>query len=141
TPQSAALRSLFFATTEMKREQSSAAAILPIKRLGILGGGLLGGGIASVAAIQAGLQVRIKDIQSAGVHHELKYSWELLSRKVKRRHITAAEREREVARITGGTDYRGFAACDLVIEAVFENLSLKQQMVQETEQHAAAHTI
>ncbi|WP_239954340.1 fatty acid oxidation complex subunit alpha FadJ [Pantoea sp. Z09] len=141
TPQSAALRSLFFASTALKKEGGAEAAPRPLRQIGVLGGGLMGGGIASVTAINAGLPVRIKDINLQGVNHALKASWDGLSKKVKRRHISAAQRQQQMARITGGVDYQGFTQRDLVIEAVFEDLPLKQQMVREVETHCAPHTI
>lgn len=141
TPESAALRSLFFASTAMKKEAGAEAEARPLRQIGVLGGGLMGGGIASVTAINAGLPVRIKDISLQGVNHALKAGWELLSQRVKRRHISPAQRQQQMARISGGIDYQGFAQRDLVIEAVFEDLALKQQMVREVETHCAPHTI
>lgn len=101
----------------------------------------MGGGIAWVTACKGGLPVRIKDINTQGINHALKYSWDLLETKVRRRHIKASERDKQLALISGSTDYRGFSHRDLVIEAVFEDLPLKQQMVAEVEQNCAAHTI
>lgn len=141
TPESVALRALFFATTAMKKERGGDATPRPIRSIGILGGGLMGGGIASVSAINAGLPVRIKDISLEGINHALKTSWDLLSKKVKRRQITPAQRQQQMARITGGVDYQGFARRDVVIEAVFEDLALKQQMVREIESHCQPQTI
>lgn len=141
TPESAALRSLFFASTAMKKEAMADAEPRELKRVGVLGGGLMGGGIASVTALKAGLPVRIKDINLRGVNHALQYSWDLLSQKVKRRQLKPAERQQQMARISGGTDYQGFGQCDVVIEAVFEDLALKQQMVAEIEQHCQPHTL
>jgi len=141
TPESVALRGLFFATTAMKKERGGDATPRPVHNIGILGGGLMGGGIASVSAINAGLPVRIKDISLEGINHALKTSWELLSKKVKRRQITPAQRQQQMARITGGIDYQGFARRDVVIEAVFEDLALKQQMVREIESHCQPQTI
>lgn len=141
TSESVALRGLFFATTAMKKEPGGDATPRPVRSIGILGGGLMGGGIASVSAINAGLPVRIKDISLEGVNHALKTSWDLLSKKVKRRHITPAQRQQQMARITGGIDYQGFARRDVVIEAVFEDLTLKQQMVREIESHCQPQTI
>lgn len=141
TPESVALRGIFFATTAMKKERGGEAEPATIKSVAILGGGLMGGGIASVTAINAGLPVRIKDISLEGVNHALKSSWELLSKKVRRRQLTPAQRQRQMARITGGTDYQGFSQRDVVIEAVFEDLALKQQMVSEVEAHCQPHTL
>ena len=141
TPESVALRGIFFATTTMKKERGGDAEPARVKSVAILGGGLMGGGIASVTAINAGLPVRIKDISLEGVNHALKTSWELLSKKVKRRQLTPAQRQQQMARITGGTDYQGFSQRDVVIEAVFEDLALKQQMVSEVEAHCQPHTL
>ncbi|EFP7034914.1 fatty acid oxidation complex subunit alpha FadJ, partial [Shigella dysenteriae] len=141
TPQSQALRSLFFASTEVKKDPGSDAPPAPLNSVGILGGGLMGGGIAYVTACKAGIPVRIKDINPQGINHALKYSWDQLEGKVRRRHLKASERDKQLALISGTTDYRGFTHRDLIIEAVFENLELKQQMVAEVEQNCAAHTI
>ncbi|WP_434745721.1 fatty acid oxidation complex subunit alpha FadJ [Candidatus Pantoea rara] len=141
TPESVALRGIFFATTAMKKERGGEAEPATIKSVAILGGGLMGGGIASVTAINAGLPVRIKDISLEGVNHALKSSWELLSKKVRRRQLTPTQRQQQMARITGGTDYQGFSQRDVVIEAVFEDLALKQQMVSEVEAHCQPHTL
>jgi len=123
TPQSQALRSLFFASTEVKKDPGSEAEPAPLDAIGVLGGGLMGGGIAFVSASKGKLPVRIKDINPKGINHALQYSWQLLDKKVKRRHIKASERDRELALISGTTDY------------------LKQQMVAEVEAHCAPHTI
>ncbi|WP_411900772.1 3-hydroxyacyl-CoA dehydrogenase NAD-binding domain-containing protein, partial [Salmonella enterica] len=74
-------------------------------------------------------------------NHALKYSWDLLETKVRRRHIKASELDKQLALISGSIDYRGFIPRDLVIEAVFEDLPLKQQLVSEVEQNCAAHTL
>jgi len=141
SPQSAALRGLFFASSALKKELGSDAAPRPLHSVAVLGGGLMGAGIASVSAIKGKLPVRIKDMTPEGINHALKYSWDLLSKQVARRQITSVQREREMARISGGTDYQGFRQQDIVIEAVFENLALKQQMVAEVEQFANTETI
>jgi 3-hydroxyacyl-CoA dehydrogenase/enoyl-CoA hydratase/3-hydroxybutyryl-CoA epimerase len=141
TPQSAALRGIFFASTELKKEQGGDAKPRPVHAVGVLGGGLMGGGIAYVTATKGQLPVRIKDIGNEGINHALKYSWDLLDKKVRRRHMKAAERQREMARISGGTDYHGFHSRDIVVEAVFEDLALKQKMVAEIEEYAAPHTV
>lgn len=139
TPQSAALRAIFFGTSEMKKERD--APPRGIHRIGVLGGGLMGGGIASVTAMRARLPVRIKDINNQGINHAMQYSWDLLSKKVKCRHIKPAERQQQISLISGGTDYQGFTQRDIVLEAVFEDLNLKQQMVADIEQHCGPNTI
>jgi 3-hydroxyacyl-CoA dehydrogenase/enoyl-CoA hydratase/3-hydroxybutyryl-CoA epimerase len=141
TPQSQALRYLFFASSEVKKDPGSDVSPGPLTAVGVLGGGLMGGGIAWATACKGGLPVRIKDISASGINHALKYSWDLLETRVRRRQISPGERDRQLALISGTTDYRGFARRDVIIEAVFEELSLKQQMVAEVEQNCAPHVI
>lgn len=142
TPVSRELRQIFFATTEMKKETGAGdTKPRPVQHVGILGGGLMGGGIAYVTAAKAGLPARIKDIREEGIVHALRYSYELLSKKVKRKHLTRAELEATMLRLSGSLDYSGFAKADVVIEAVFEDLSLKQKMVAEIEAVTGPDTI
>ncbi len=141
TPQSQALRSIFFASTDLKKDRGAEADPAPLNSIAVLGGGLMGGGIAYVTACKGGLPVRIKDIQAKGINHALKYSWDLLDKQVRRRYLRASERDRQLALISGATDYHGFAHRDVVIEAVFEDLALKQRMVGEIEQCCGPQTI
>jgi 3-hydroxyacyl-CoA dehydrogenase len=57
----------------------------------------MGGGIAYVTAGKGNLPVRIKDINPKGINHALKYSWEQLDKKVRRRHLKSAERDAQMA--------------------------------------------
>ena len=141
TAESRALRHVFFASTEVKKDPGSTIEAGPLRTVGILGGGLMGGGIAYVTAVKGGLPVRIKDINPKGINHALQYSWQELDKKVRRRHLKPAERDAQMSRISGTTDYRGFSHRDVVIEAVFEDLALKQQMVGEIETQCGPQTI
>ncbi|WP_297479308.1 fatty acid oxidation complex subunit alpha FadJ [uncultured Photobacterium sp.] len=141
TAESGALRDIFFATTAMKKEAGADAEPNNIKRIAILGGGLMGGGIAHVSAIKAGFAVRIKDITNDGIQHALAYNYAILNKQRQRRIIRKPQLQQQMLRITGSTDYRGMAHADVVIEAVFEDVALKQQMVQEIEANTSEHTI
>ncbi|HBX9981541.1 TPA: fatty acid oxidation complex subunit alpha FadJ [Klebsiella variicola] len=141
TPQSQALRSIFFASTDLKKDRGAEAEPGPLTSIAVLGGGLMGGGIAYVTACKGGLPVRIKDIQPRGINHALKYSWDLLNKQVRQRRLRPSERDRQMTMISGATDYQGFAHRDVVIEAVFEDLTLKQRMVNEVEQYCGPQTI
>lgn len=101
----------------------------------------MGGGIAHVTATRAGLPVRIKDINPTGINQALKYTWDTLGKRVRSKRMRPAERQRQMMLISGSTDYCGFGNVDIVVEAVFEDLSLKQQMVADIEHFAAPHTI
>ena len=142
TPESYQLRQIFFATTEMKKETGADGVEPdPVKRVGVLGGGLMGGGIAYVTAAKAGIPARIKDISEDGISNALHYSYERLNKKVKRRHMRRAELEKTMLMLSGSLDYSGFERTDVVIEAVFEDLNLEQKMVADVEEHAAESTI
>ncbi|QYJ73963.1 fatty acid oxidation complex subunit alpha FadJ [Shewanella sp. FJAT-52076] len=142
TPESAALRSIFFATTEMKKE-TGAGDVKPRKvaKAVVLGGGLMGGGIASVTTTKAKVPVRVKDISEKGLSNALGYAYKLLDKGVKRRHMTPAERDKLMSLMTTTTEYRGVKDADIVIEAVFEDLNLKHQMVRDIEKECGEHTI
>lgn len=139
---SAQLRQIFFATTDMKKEQGI-EGVTPeaIENVAVMGGGLMGGGIAFVTATKAKLPVRIKDISHQGISHALKYGYDLLNKKVKRRFMRHSEMQNQLARITGTTEYTGFNNVDMVVEAVFEDLTLKQNMVADIESHCKETTI
>ena len=137
---SKSLRGIFFATTEMKKEWRADDAPSTDK-VAVLGGGLMGAGITHVSAIKAGVPVRVKDVAHKGISGAMNYSYKLLEKKRKRRIISKAQLQEQMSRITGTTDYSGFAHVDMVIEAVFEDLKLKQSMVADIESHGQAHTI
>ena len=140
TKESAALRSIFFATTEMKKEAGE-AEIKKVKKAVVLGGGLMGGGIASVTTTKAGIPARVKDINEKGLSNALSYAYKLLDKKVKRRHMKASERDATMALMTTTTEYKGVKDADIVVEAVFEDLNLKHQMVKDIERECNEETI
>ncbi len=127
---------IFFATTAMKKENGvKDPKVKPreVKKLGVLGGGLMGGGIAYVTSALQGVSVRIKDKDDAGAARALKHVQGLYDERVKRRSINARERDAKMALVTATTDYSGFRSCDLVVEAVFEDLSLKHRVLKDVE--------
>ncbi|UJF23188.1 fatty acid oxidation complex subunit alpha FadJ [Shewanella sp. OMA3-2] len=140
--ESAALRSIFFATTEMKKE-TGAEGTEPriVKKAMVLGGGLMGGGIASVTTTKAKIPVRVKDISEQGLSNALAYAYKLLDKGVKRRHMTPAARDNVMSLMTTTTDYKGIKDADIVVEAVFEDLALKHQMVKDVERECGENTI
>jgi 3-hydroxyacyl-CoA dehydrogenase/enoyl-CoA hydratase/3-hydroxybutyryl-CoA epimerase len=127
---------VFFATTALKKDNGTKnAKVKPrdITKLGIIGGGLMGGGIAYVASAVQGISVRIKDKDDAGVGRALAYVRGLYDERVKRKSITWRERDRQMALVTATTDYAGFRNAELVIEAVFEDIKLKHQVLKDVE--------
>lgn len=142
TPESYQLRNIFFATTEIKKE-TGASGTKPAKvnKAGVLGGGLMGGGIAHVTISKAKVPVRLKDINPDGISNALNYHFKLLKPKLKKKILRKSEVQKQMQLLTGTLDYRGFRNTDIVVEAVFEDLELKQNMVADIEEHAAEHTI
>ncbi|USD66014.1 fatty acid oxidation complex subunit alpha FadJ [Vibrio sp. SCSIO 43136] len=141
TSESKALRSIFFATTEMKKEKGTESQPRKVKSVGVLGGGLMGAGIGYVSAVKGKLPVRFKDVSNDGILGALNYSYKILSKQKKRRIISKAGLQAKMAQISGGTDYTSFQNTDVVVEAVFEDLSLKQAMVKDIEHHGHDKTI
>ena len=142
TPESKELRNIFFATTEMKKEHG-VANVDPkvVHKVGVLGGGLMGGGIAFVTATKAGVPARIKDIRPEGIANAMKYSYDLLNKKVKKRFIKKSLMQKQMNMLTGTLDYRGMQDADIIVEAVFEDVGLKQTMVNDVETHCSESTI
>lgn len=142
SPESAALRQLFFATTEMKKEtQWQGESPKALAHIGVLGGGLMGGGIAFVTATKAELPVRIKDISHKGINQAMASAHGLLASKVRKKHLRPTEMQQQLGRISGTLDYSGFERVDLVVEAVFEDLGVKRSMVAEIEAHCPEQTV
>ena len=102
-------------------------------RIGVIGAGTMGNGIAQVCA-QAGLQVRMVDIADAAVQRGLTTVSKSLDRLVAKDKISAAEKDAIVGRIAGGTDYAALKDCDLVIEAATENVGLKLKILKQLDE-------
>jgi 3-hydroxyacyl-CoA dehydrogenase / enoyl-CoA hydratase / 3-hydroxybutyryl-CoA epimerase len=129
------LMGIFFASQELKKEGGATAR--PLEKIGVLGAGLMGAGIAYVTA-NAGIGVRLKDKDDAGVGRGLAYVDRLLGERVKKRSLERLERDQIFARVSGTTGYEGFGRCDVVVEAVFEDLALKQRVLAEVEARSEA---
>jgi 3-hydroxyacyl-CoA dehydrogenase/enoyl-CoA hydratase/3-hydroxybutyryl-CoA epimerase len=127
---------IFFATTALKKDRGvpdPAPEPLPVAQLGVVGAGFMGSGIAAVSAIQAGVPVRLRDADLPRVGKGIKAVAGVIEERVRRRSATRLEGGRQLALVSGGTDYTGFRRADLVIEAVFEDLAVKQAVLREVE--------
>ena len=138
-----ALMAIFFATQDLKKETgvASDARPRPVEKVGILGGGLMGGGIAAVNTTSARVPSRIKEIDDAGVARGLGYVAKHLSGQVKRRRLRQRQADKALTLVTGSTDWSGFGNADLIIEAVFEDLDLKRSILAEVEGVVGEETI
>jgi 3-hydroxyacyl-CoA dehydrogenase / enoyl-CoA hydratase / 3-hydroxybutyryl-CoA epimerase len=122
---------IFFATTALKKDNGvdePAVKGRKVESVGVLGGGLMGSGIASVT-VGAGLSVRVREKDDAAAGRALASVRGALDERVKRRSLDRVERDATMRLLTATTDWSGFERVDLVIEAVFEDLALKQDMV------------
>ena len=127
---------IFFATTALKKDdgvRSGTAVPRQIRRLGIVGSGFMGSGIAGTAVLNVEVDTRLKDSDLTRVGKGLKAATSLLKERLERRRITRQQYERLSALLSGSVDYRGFGRADLVIEAVFEELEVKRQVLAELE--------
>src|SRR4029079_16474317 len=97
-----------------------------------LGAGFMGAGIASIAA-QQGTLVRLKDADPGRVGKGLASIREVLRDRLTKKQITRQQLDDYMALIGGTIDYSGFRNVDLVLEAVFEDLGVKQAVLKETE--------
>src|SRR5688572_24345282 len=100
--------------------------------IAIVGAGLMGSGIAQSAAI-GGATVRMRDVDTAAVARGLEAVRKLTTDAARKRVIERRESARVISRVTGTTDYSGFKRADLVIEAVFEDIAVKRNVIKELE--------
>jgi 3-hydroxyacyl-CoA dehydrogenase/enoyl-CoA hydratase/3-hydroxybutyryl-CoA epimerase len=130
------LVSLFFAQTASKKDRGLppgvAAEPRPVRKLGILGAGFMGAGIASVA-VPAGTLVRLRDTDWTRLARGVGAVRGVLRERLKRRQVTRVQFDDWMAQLSLTTDWQGFADCDLVIEAVFEELAVKHAVLREVE--------
>jgi len=101
-------------------------------KVGVLGAGMMGSGIAYATAIK-GVQVVLKDVSTEAAEKGKAYSQKLLDKRVSRGQMTTDKRDAILGSITATADYADLAGCDLIIEAVFENRELKAQVTKDAE--------
>ena len=111
-----------------------------IDRIGIIGAGTMGNGIAQVCAV-AGLTVTMVDISEAAIAKGLSVVSNSLERLVNKQKVTDADRTAALARITATTDNAKLAACDLVIEAATEREDLKVKILKDLCATLQPHTL
>ncbi|HJU21770.1 MAG TPA: 3-hydroxybutyryl-CoA dehydrogenase [Casimicrobiaceae bacterium] len=113
---------------------------MQIERVGVVGAGTMGSGIAQACAV-AGVHVVMVDVAQAAVDRGLKTIDGSLERLQKKDKITSEARSAALARVRGSTDYRDFASAALVIEAATENLELKLSILKDIDALVDANAI
>ena len=111
-----------------------------VKRVGIIGAGMMGAGIAYVAA-NAGIDVVLIDAAQDAADRGKAHSEALLDKGIARRKVTVEKKAEVLARITATTDYAALAGCDLIVEAVFEDMRVKADVTAKVEAAVGADCI
>ncbi len=125
---------LWYQLNAIKKGASRPAGVAAskVQKLGILGAGMMGAGIAYVAA-KVGIEVVLLDTAAELAEKGKAYSAGLLDKAVKRGRSTPEKRDALLARIAPTTDFAQLAGCDLVIEAVFEDRAVKAEATRKAE--------
>jgi 3-hydroxyacyl-CoA dehydrogenase/enoyl-CoA hydratase/3-hydroxybutyryl-CoA epimerase len=117
---------LFLATQHSRRRAAN------VEQIGVVGAGFMGAAIAEVAAA-AGVTVRIKDVSPEAVARGLASVRRIVDDGVSRRRLEPREGRAIEGRVSGAADYSGFGRAEVVIEAVFEDIDLKRQVIRDLE--------
>jgi enoyl-CoA hydratase/3-hydroxyacyl-CoA dehydrogenase len=113
---------------------------MDIKKVGVIGCGLMGAGIAQVAA-QAGYETIVRELNEELLEKGLGQINAFLDKGVAKRKLSQAKRDATWARISGTSDLADLADCDLVIEAIIENMQAKQELFRELDSICPEDTI
>jgi len=111
-----------------------------IKKVAVIGAGLMGAGIAYVQA-KAGIETVLLDVSQESAEKGKAYSQRIVDKDVSRGKITKEKGEELLARITPSTDYSLIKGADLVVEAVFENVALKAEVTKKVEAHLGENAV
>jgi enoyl-CoA hydratase/long-chain 3-hydroxyacyl-CoA dehydrogenase len=145
TPESEALIGIFDGMTQMKKHSYGSDAAIPVKRVAVMGAGLMGAGIAQVTA-EKGIDTLLKDRNDEAIARGQSYMDGNWKKKVSRKRMTQYQYNVNRSNVTGLTDdmaswKRHFGQTDMVIEAVFEDLELKKKIVADMERVTPEHCI
>ena len=135
TPVSKELIFLFYATTSLKKDvgiPGNPVVQKPVDRIAVLGTGFMGAGIAAISVMKE-VPVRFKDTEADRVAKGVGAVRDVLKDRFTKRRITRQQFEDQLGLVSGTTTYTGFGRVPLVIEAVFEDLAVKQAVLKETE--------
>lgn len=139
TPESAALVGLYQGQVSCKKNRFGAPE-REVQSLAILGAGLMGAGIAQVT-VDKGVHTILKDTAVEGLARGQQQVYKGLNDKTKKKSITTFQRDSILSNLTGQLDYAGFEKVDMVIEAVFEDISIKHAVLKEVEAVTPPHCI
>lgn len=130
---SAMIRSLFINKEALEKGANRpSVADQTVKKVGILGAGMMGAGIAYVSA-NAGIEVVLIDAAQDSADRGKAYSAGILDKGISRKKVTPEKKEEVLGRITATTDYAALKGCDLIVEAVFEDPKVKAGVTAQAE--------
>lgn len=138
----AMIRTLFLSMQELNKGARRPEGVAPtrLKKIGIVGAGFMGAGIAYVTA-QAGMKVVLVDRDIEAAEKGKAYSHKLMSDQIMKGRAKTADRDALLGRIQTSADYADLKGCDLVIEAVFEDPKVKAEVIAKVEAAVGPRTI
>ena len=125
----------------MKDKYAIRGNVRDVLQVSILGSGYMGAGIAYLTANNARIPVRIKDIHPSEIQKALRTCYDLMRQAVQKKQLREGEMIQRMNLITGGERLVAAKSTDFIIEAVYEDLKLKQRMLQESENYYDEHAI
>lgn len=136
------IRSLFVSMQELNKGARRPAEVPPskLKKVGVVGAGFMGAGIAYVTAL-AGLEVVLIDRDQEAAEKGKAHSHKLVSDQIMKGRAKTADRDALLGRITATADYAELKGCDLVIEAVFEDPKVKAEVIAKVEAAIGPKTV
>ena len=142
TPEARSLVHLFFATTAAKNDPALGETVKPKKvdRIAVVGAGFMGAGIAAASA-ESGITVRLKDVKPEAAARGLKTARDTLIKRAKRKKARGFEITALTDRVEATTEYTGFHSANVIVEAVFEDVSLKHTVIRDIEAKIGAETV
>ena len=137
----AMIRSLFINKEALEKGANRpSVADQTVKKVGIIGAGMMGAGIAYVSA-NAGIEVVLIDAAQEAADRGKAYSEGLLDKGIQRKKVTAEKKAEVLGRIHATTDYAALAGCDLIVEAVFEDPKIKAEVTAKVEAAVGADCV
>jgi 3-hydroxyacyl-CoA dehydrogenase/enoyl-CoA hydratase/3-hydroxybutyryl-CoA epimerase len=138
TPESAALRALFFSMTNNKKNPYTGAK--PLRKLGMIGAGFMGAGIAEISATR-GIDVLLKDINPEMLRNASSQIWKSIRKKLGFMSITKLQAEQQIGRVQSQLTYNNYEKVDVVIEAVLEKIDVKKQIIEDVQKYCKEDVI
>ncbi|HMV13762.1 MAG TPA: 3-hydroxyacyl-CoA dehydrogenase NAD-binding domain-containing protein [Chitinophagales bacterium] len=140
SPVSRQLINIFFAMTDKKKNPYGEDKVKQVDRLGMIGAGFMGAGIAEVS-MNDGMHVLLKDINQDMISSAYKTIYDGYNKRVSKKAMSKIELEEKMALLSGSLNYEDLDNQEIIIEAVFEDLKLKQAILKDVEANAKPNTI